>query len=953
MTARNRVAIVALMLAAYHAGSTRPVCANEGTIDHFANAVEVRRFSFETNEDQDYDGQPDDWTRRCGRGFPIYVKAGIDRQRGAAGKQSLRFDLNGGQAAYYSSLVRVNSSHSYILRANILTSGLEHDAAIVSVSFLDQRRQRISRMLSRPVAGTHKDWQTVWVGPFNPDPEVRFIVLGTHIVESDRRDVRGTVWFDDLWLGSLPQLDLSISSGRHYFSSGEQIFVEAKATGVATTGEHRLKLQLFGTEGQRLSETIIPLKVAAAAPAKPVPGLSPAPSIDPHGAIQKTSGHPDGSDGGADNALGNDGGVGGAFMTPHRWNLSQQGYGYFRVHATLERDHLPLLEKETSFVVVPAVEPLKQGEFGWSIPQQPSRLPLSTLGDVVSQGGVNWIKFPLWSACQLNVKNFDHAGMMQLLDRMEEQGISLVGLLNDPPAVLTDNCGQTCSGVSRIFRLPRSFWYSPLEPLIARYSFRIRNWQLGGEDDNSFIGLTSLPQVLQSVKAEFDRIGNDTRFGIHWDWNQPLPTPSDLDSPLPPSANTPTLAASEEAVTATTSRINTYGSARNRFLSLSSSNGTTAEELESALHKTKNAGIPRWVLIEALPTGRVSTEGRAADLVRKMLAAKLGGADAIFFNDPFSSQRGILHSDGSPAELFLPWRTTASLLRGATCLGSLDLPQRSLNTVIATPHELVVFAWNEQPTREEFYLGETLTATDLWGRPLAVDIDSKTGCRIVTVGKTPVILRGCSSPIARWLLSLRFEKGKLRSEYGGHEEAILGMNTFPQGVSAKVTLHMPNDWEVEPSNWTQQFAAGEKFRLPTLLTFPPDASLGRLRPTVDFEISADRQYKFTMHLPYELGLGDLNLRVTCRELPDGRLEVEQRIVNNTKPPEILDFNCTLFIPGQIRQKQVVNKLTPNSDGDKRLYFVPNAASLRGKQLWLRAEQIDGRRVLNYRLRVDE
>ena len=289
------------------------------------------------------------------------------------------------------------------------------------------------------------------------------------------------------------------------------------------------------------------------------------------------------------------------------------------------------------------------------------------------------------------------------------------------------------------------------------------------------------------------------------------------------------------------------------------------------------------------------------------------------------------------------------MLRGGTYLGALDLPLKSPNAAIATPQELVMFAWNPQPTREEFYLGENLTATDLWGRPQPVQVDAATGRRIVELGPTPIVLRGCSSPIARWLLSIRFEKGKLRSEYGGHEEALLGMNTFPQGLTGNVTLHMPHDWEVEPRTWPLQVGAGEKFRLPTLLTFPPDASLGQLRPTVDFEIQADRPYRFTMHLPYELGMGDLVLRVTGKRLPDGRLEVEQQIINNTT--DVLNFNCSLFIPGQIRQKQVVTKLGRGED--KRFYYVPDFESLRGKQLWLRAEQIDGRRVLNYRLNVKE
>src|SRR5579872_4210739 len=191
----------------------------------------------------------------------------------------------------------------------------------------------------------------------------------------------------------------------------------------------------------------------------------------------------------------------------------------------------------------------------------------------------------------------------------------------------------------------------------------------------------------------------------------------------------------------------------------------------------------------------------------------------------------------------------------------------------------------------------------------------------------------------------------MRSEFGQHEDAILGLNSFPQGISGKATIHFPAGWEIEPAQWTLQAAAGENFKLPLLLTFPPGAALGEFRPSIDFEISGDRSYKFSMFLPYRLGLGDVDLTVVSRWTPDGRLEVEQRITNNTEPLEVLEFNCSLFIPGQVRQRHFVTRL--GKGDDQRIYVVPNAEALRGKELWLRAEQINGRRVLNYHWKVDE
>lgn len=839
-----------------------------------AHADEVRRFSFEFDDDQDYDGQPDDWSRRRGRGFPHYVQAGIDRSLGSNGKQSLRFDLNGGQAVYYSPLIRVDTAHSYVLRGMLRTEGLQHDAALISISLLDHKRRRVKRILSRPVIGTHRKWVEVEIGPVLVEPTVRFLVLGCHVVEGEKSDVRGSVWFDDIWLGSLPRLVLRTHPAQHYFKTGEPIRIDCDVLGLSPEHTHRLALSLEDVDGEIVERTSVPLEpVAAAAPVAPNAELP----------VRK----------------------------PHAWNLPPQTNGFYRVRAAVERGSICVLEETTTFVIMELDEQSPAGDFGWSVSSGIAQIPLESVADIAAQSGINWLKLPLWT-----VSNYEQrtsiTGLSQFMDRLEEQNITLIGLLNEPPPQVSEKFAQHWVGVSKIFTMPRDFWYPSLEPIIARYSFRVRHWQLGGEDDDSFVGLQSLPETVASVKKEFDRIGHDSRIGFHWDWKQEFPKADRID---------------------------------HTFLSLHSKPQLDPAELEQALRATENGGLPRHVLLKPLPVGEHTADFRAAHLARLMIAAKLGKADAIFVSDPLDPRHGLLNPDGSPGDLFLPWRTMAMALRSARYIGEFEMTGRSPNAIFETPHEVLMVLWNDQPTREESYVGEQAFVVDLWGHRSPVETNATTGRQVIDVGPMPVLVRGCNEGVVRWLLSAKFEKGWLKSEYGAHDEAILVKNTFSQGISGRAVLHMPPEWEVEPNHWSFQAAVGENIRLPTLLTLPPDAGLGKLRPSIDFEISADRPYKFTCHLPYQLGTGDVDLDVTSRFTNDGRLEVEQRITNNTDPLEILNFNCSLFIPGQIRQKQVVTKLIKGQD--KRFYYIPNAGSLRGKRLWLRAEQIDGRRVLNY------
>ena len=863
--------IVCATMACYLACLTAGFAGGDDAV--FASAVEVRRFSFETDEDQDYDLQPDDWSRRRGPGFPQYVRTSIDRQTGIHGRQSLRVELNGGQVAYYSQPVPVDDFHAYVLRGRIRTAGMRNDAALVSISLLDHTRQRVRRFLSRPVTGDHPHWATIEIGPFRPGPECAALVLGCHIAQGSQTDVRGEVWFDDLWIGKLPLLETHTTSGRHYFAPGETVEIESRPLGLVPGQAHRLRWRLEDGFGQVLAEHERPLTIS------------------------------------------DDEGKANAPEAVH-WSPPAQRHGYYKVLAWLDRDQTPILKREVTFVVMePAVE-TPAGEFGWSLSSGTHDVPLIEMPQLAASSAANWLKLPAWSVETDLSADPATSQMTRFLDELERRGISLVGLLSDPPRSLTEKFVGRWNGVSEIFTAPRSLWYPSLEPVIAKHSFRIKHWQLGAETDDSFVGLTSLAETIRVVQTELERIGHPTRVGLPWRWDREFPS----------------------------SKAIPHG-----FLSLSFPGVVDDQLLSERLSQTEKSGLMRWVLVQPMPVGEHPDE-RATDLARQMLAAKLGKADAIFATDPFDARHGLLHPDGAPTEMFLPWRTMAETLRGATHLGSFETPESIPNVVFARQHEVIVVLWSQEPVREEFYFGEQAYALDLWGRPQRLAVDPETGTQSIEVGPVPVIVRGCSEAVARWRLAVKFERGRIPSEFGAHEDAVLGRNTFRQGINGKVRLNFPRDWDLDPGEWDLQVGLGEDFRLPTLIAFPSHASVGTLRPSVDFEIFAERIYRFAVPLPYQLGLDDVTLQVTSRRTPDGRLEVEQRISNQTSPLETLDFNCSLFIPGRVRERQVVTRLSEGED--RRVYILPRADALHGKELWLRAEQIDGRRVLNFRWKVD-
>jgi hypothetical protein len=850
--------------------------------DPFARAGEVFRFSFEKDEDRDFNYQPDDWSRRKGPKFPTYVRSEIDRAVSQHGDWSLRLDVNGGRAVFYSPSRRVDSLHAYVFDGWVRTQGLTNDAAMISLSFLNHKRQRVQRVLSRPVTGTHKDWAHVRIGPIFPKNDVWFVVVGCHVVPGKGpRDLTGQVWFDNLWLGRLPQLTLVDDFDSHFKQPGTNIRISANVGGLDRGPKYNLQLKLFDRNGKTIRESTREL-------------LPPLPSSDIS--------------------------TGNRTRKPLNevWSLPPQPRGFYRVQAALKRNGEVIIERHTTFIVMDPIESRREGEFGWSVDWGAGSMPLKDLARVASQSGIHWLKFPMWQTVSSQGPNRP-TEVIEMGDVLAHRRISLVGVLRVPPAEVREKFAAEWTGVSEIFTLPPKFWWPAVEPVIARYSSVVRHWQVGGDHDASFVGLSSLPATVVTLKREFDRIGRDTRLIIPWNWK--------------------TLPAVREQLPHTS-------------LSIAGPLPADVKDLEAGLQAARTR-TPRWVVVRPRSGANVTAGLKAGNMVKQLVAAKAGRADAIFADGIFDRDHGLLTASGAPTPLFLPWRTTALALQNAEYAGSLSLSNGSRNYVFTRDGEGIVVLWRDEPGTEEIYLGPEgkVIATDIWGRQTPVPMNTSRDRQVISVGPEPVILRGCTEGILRLRLSLRFQVQQFQSRHGGQSQAVLGKNMFGQGVSGRVKLNLPRGWSITPGEWQLRAGVGEDFQLPATITVPSNASLGDVPVSIDFQITADQPYSFRIHRSFRIGMGDVAMQVFDRKRKDGRLEIRQIITNNTTPPEILSFRTSLFVPGYRRQRRDVVKL--GNGKDKKFYFLPDAEALRGKTLWIRAEQIDGNRVLNFRWKALE
>lgn len=584
-----------------------------------------------------------------------------------------------------------------------------------------------------------------------------------------------------------------------------------------------------------------------------------------------------------------------------QWPVPGADHGFYRFEAELRKEGAAVATSEATFVVTDETPLSLDSPFGWSVTDLPRGMTAQEFALAASEAGIGKVKLPLWRDAAERAAG---GRAVELLEQLGEKQVAVVGVLDPPPDDLRRKFSANWSGTGEIFRLRPDVWAAALEPVVARHGARVRHWQLGRDGDPSFAGLPDLAGTLAAVRTEFDRVGHNSRIGIPWPAGR-----------RPPE----------------------FG---NGYVSVLDGDEMSGEVVPG-LAETWAAVRPR--------AAAGGPQTRAADFVRRVVAARAAGASEVYAADVLDSQAGLLRSNGAPTELFLPWRTTAVTLRGAADMGAVSTSGGIGSRAFESGDTATVVLWSPEPRTESLTPGGSPALLDIWGRHGKVEVDSATGRCEIPVGQSPVFVTGASAPLLRWQMTAGFEQQRLRSQHGAQQQAVVGQNSFAQGVSGTVTLKAPEGWEVEPSQWPLRLAAGESFRLPVMVTLPADASLGSHDLGIEFEIQADRPYRFTVPRELVVGLGDVDVEVIENVLPDGRLEVVQTITNRTSPTEVLNLRCDLFVPGTQRQRQYVVKL--GTGRDTKRYLLGAADDLAGKELWLRAEQENGRRVLNYRWKV--
>jgi hypothetical protein len=853
-------------------------------------ALPVYQCDFEYESDLNYDGWPDDWSRKTGRGFPQYLRVKIERESAEDPKSNRRLvvHMDGGAAAAFTARTPVHSRFSYFIQARVRLRDFKHDAAFISVRFYDAKEQLLEIRTSEKVR-LADDWTKLTIGPLAPQSEhTASAVIGVHAEPvGEDYDIFATAEFDDLSIVKIPNLSLRGNRKDLIFTDPKQVSVTCDLSGTLSRNA-KINFEATDITGKIVDQAEMPTT------GSPI-FLETASNQDDGPIVKKTAG----------------------FHFTQTWSPTLPGYGFYRFRVTVTADEAVPLQKTINAVVIREIGGRTSADFGWSI-QRDAPVAPKELVQLLSQAGVGWVKYPMWYASD-NTETADT--LAWFAERLGNRGIKIVGVLDRPPV----------SGASELFgdraELPSAFvfsekevWTELVNPIVTRLSMKVRYWQLGSDDDLSYVGFPDIAETIQGVKEHLERFGQDVDVGVAWRWINEKPKTA-----IEPWS----------------------------FFSNVSDPPLTANELVSYLDAAPKARKSQWVMLRPLAASQFDLDTRVRDLLVRMIAAKVGHAGVTFIAKPFDNEEGVMQSDGSPGELLLPWRTGTRVLAGTEYVGTMQLPQGSQNRVFADGDKAVIALWNDKPTEEVLYLGDEklVHIVDVWGRvyqPPTETIDGVTRQRI-QVGQLPLFVLDADLNVAKWRLSCKLDRTRLASIFGREQVVRMAYrNSYEQGVSGEVNLRTPAVWSVAPAKARFKAQAAEMNELPVNVFLQANATSGEQQIRFDFKIHADTTYNFSVYRNLQVGLGDVKFELNSFVDETGSLVVEQHLVNSLDSE--VSFNCILFTPSGRQRRQVLNA-TRGRRVDT--YRFEEGEDLVGKRLWLRAEEIGGtRRILNHQIQAE-
>ena len=904
-----------------------------GYIPHGVADRVVYRCFFDEKTDVNQDSWPDGWTRNTGVGFPDYTVIGIERIANPANFRTLRINVEGGATLLRTPKIPVLQGFSYTAKSFVRTEGLQRDNVSVTLSFFNKTGKQLKSVPAKTFRNSG-GWREIEIGPVPADMTgVSTMQLAFQVAPDKRQDFVGKVDIAGIEISDGPTVSLTTINRDHIFFDTKNIEVRCRLSGLKSLGR-RVNFILEDAFGNILDRQSMVIQYDNS-PNNAFVLAKPSEASFFHGRVNWTPPIP--------------------FPGFYRVRVEADG-----LDSTSDSHSIPIA------VLRPELPKPGGGIFGWSLPNR-SVDEINTHKQLLDQSGISWLKVPVWLGTKADAKQWeDLAELCEWLNR--SRNITLVGLLSEPPKEVLTKITADKPNTAGIYSMSVDKWYPSVEPTLIQLAL-IRYWQLGEDEDRSIAEIDPLESQIVAIRNALNSIAIDVSIGFGWDWNRPIPQtflpPRQANflprgrlpflSQIQPQSNDST-----EDLTNSTSEFDAYPPSLpflnktrdgREFLSMSSSFPLTASELKVYLRESETSNIDRFVVLRPISKRDYSLEDRLNDLVHRMFTSKIYGAKAAFIPEPWDDDTGLLNTNGTPGELYLPFRTTALMLSGKEYVGKITLPLGSENLIFSDGQTDVMVLWNEgatadNPIEETLFLGPESELVDLWGKSTRPYRNGMS--QIIPVGSIPVFLSGVNSQVTKFRQGFSLDKTRIPSLFGQKvPNGFTFANNSSGGIGLTATIVPPPNWLVSPQTKNVNIAEGEKVHVPFDITLTSRAESGPQQFRIDFRVAGvpTDSRNFSVYETMYVGDEEVYLEplVTKYNAKADILEVRQALVNNSS--KAVSFAFSLAIPGRQKEKSMVLNL--GFGRKEHTYLLKNGKNLLGKQLMITGTEIGGARKIQH------
>ena len=820
---------------------------------------------------EDSDGFPDYWTRKEGMDngipFPRHIAIRIVENPNPFSDYALRMNMEGGAAAVFSPKIPLRPGMCYTVSVFVEASDLVFDEVSLLAAFYDSDAAKLIRTIESKKVRNTNGWQQLVIGPITADmPNVKSLSVGLLVMPTARQDYGVKVNFTNVEIRESPHISLEMANDHHLFFTPRDIFVRCRFRGLDPK-QHAVQFFLEDPFGRVIGNREVELMVGN----YPAPRYVVSPQNDQE-----------------------------VILGIATWNLPIRFPGFYRVRVATPESYIqtlrlppdqtfddPLLHIDPlTFVVMSSGSYQPGGEFGWTLDGwSPDEITQAL--PTLSQSGLSHLKLPVWLS--EDTSSQQRETLLRLCRELSNDRVRLIGLLSPIPKDIIAKITHLRVNAASILENSAASWGSSVQPSLLTLSLLIKDWQWTSDTDPSLIGMFFDPDGTMSPSGRdrfqtFHKLFDQEQFGfgigMTWNWYQDV---SDEQLPIP-----------------------------NLTLNFPVDSSMTSEDVALFLAGTSSMPFRRSVSIAPLPADDYSLETRITNFVQSLVLLKTTGIDTISLTALKDKQTGILRNEGTPNELYLPWRTTASLLSGSRFLGSIVLPNRSRNYCFEQGgNRCVMVLWNdaatsEKPVSETLYLGNELNIVNVWGRDIVPEqIGSN---QTIPVMPTPVFVTGVNIDVVRFRLSMQTNVKRIPAAPNQtHVIPFSYRNDSAFPMSLQITPEGPKeeDWTITPASLATNLEAGIAATGAFNLTLLPRGDTGRRLFQYNVKISGSNAVEFAVYDEMMIGNPDVSMEFVPRLNEKGDLEVIQIFTNNTE--SVYSYDCRLTIRNRAVRKSRVTR----------------------------------------------